>query len=95
MQDKSYGKVGCDHFNRVGFGPFEEELVVTANVDPSPNYPQRRIYLGATRPDGLEPLRDIGGFSLTIQEARQLAQMLTLAARDAEHACPSHSIEVA
>jgi hypothetical protein len=88
MKDREIGKVDVDMFDRRGCGPWPDELHVNANVDPSPNYPVARIYLGSKFPDQLGESRDFGAACLTIQAARMLATMLTAAADAAAKACP-------
>lgn len=95
MRDKSYAKVEVGMFDRRGFGPWSDELEVRANLDPDPNFPIARIYLGSSWPDQEGEARDFGAGMLTIQAARELARALLLAADEAAAACPAHVLEVA
>lgn len=92
MKEKEYPPIAdVMHFNRRGHGPFVETLYVRANVDPSPHYPDARIFLGATVKDS-EP-RDFGGVCFTLAQAKQLRKELGEAIRDVMKGCPQLVME--
>lgn len=92
LDDRKFGSVDVNHFDKDGCGPFRCSLQVRANCHPSKHFPSDRIYVGAWAP---EPGRmDFGGMCLTIADARELRRQLGEAIAAVSKAAPHLLLEV-